>query len=233
MQALTTLRRHRRTVAAAAIAAGALVAAGCGSVGHIDGGNATNGKKLFAASCGSCHVLADAGTTGTIGPNLDAGFFQFRREILGDTPSDEDRERAEDTIRQVVRGQIAYPTVEPSTGEPGMPKDILKGQDADDVSQYIASVAGTGETLDVESPPDGGGATDAKALFTQNCAGCHVLAAAGATGAVGPNLDRLKPPKDTVANQVVKGGGGMPAFAEILSDEQIDAVAAYVADNAG
>jgi cbb3-type cytochrome c oxidase subunit III len=28
-------------------------------------------KALFAANCGSCHTLADAGTTGTTGPNLD------------------------------------------------------------------------------------------------------------------------------------------------------------------
>jgi cbb3-type cytochrome c oxidase subunit III len=31
----------------------------------------TDGKSIFAASCGSCHTLANAGTTGTVGPNLD------------------------------------------------------------------------------------------------------------------------------------------------------------------
>jgi mono/diheme cytochrome c family protein len=31
------------------------------------------GKKVFATTgCGGCHTLADAGTTGTVGPNLDA-----------------------------------------------------------------------------------------------------------------------------------------------------------------
>ena len=35
-------------------------------------GNAENGKKIFASSgCGSCHTLEDAGSAGTIGPNLD------------------------------------------------------------------------------------------------------------------------------------------------------------------
>jgi len=29
------------------------------------------GKEIFLANCGSCHTLADAGTTGTIGPDLD------------------------------------------------------------------------------------------------------------------------------------------------------------------
>jgi mono/diheme cytochrome c family protein len=30
-----------------------------------------DGKEVFAANCGSCHTFADAGTTGTIGPDLD------------------------------------------------------------------------------------------------------------------------------------------------------------------
>ena len=33
------------------------------------GGN--DPKLLFQSNCGSCHVLADAGTKGTVGPNLD------------------------------------------------------------------------------------------------------------------------------------------------------------------
>ncbi len=33
--------------------------------------NSTNGKDIFTANCGSCHTLADAGTSGTVGPNLD------------------------------------------------------------------------------------------------------------------------------------------------------------------
>ena len=35
-------------------------------------GDATKGKAVFAsAGCGSCHTLADAHATGTVGPNLD------------------------------------------------------------------------------------------------------------------------------------------------------------------
>ncbi|HXV32388.1 MAG TPA: cytochrome c oxidase subunit II [Gaiellaceae bacterium] len=34
-------------------------------------GGAVQGADLFAAQCGSCHVLADAGTLGQVGPNLD------------------------------------------------------------------------------------------------------------------------------------------------------------------
>lgn len=31
----------------------------------------TDGKSIFTSTCASCHTLADAGTTGTVGPNLD------------------------------------------------------------------------------------------------------------------------------------------------------------------
>jgi cytochrome c6 len=34
-------------------------------------GDATKGKTIFLANCGTCHTLADAKTTGTVGPNLD------------------------------------------------------------------------------------------------------------------------------------------------------------------
>ena len=41
---------------------------------------ATDGKSVFPqAGCGSCHTLKDAGTTGTIGPNLDQLMPAFPR----------------------------------------------------------------------------------------------------------------------------------------------------------
>jgi len=74
---------------------------------------------------------------------------------------------------------------------------------------------------------------DGKAIFTANCSSCHTLSAAGASGQVGPNLDNLKPSESRVSGQVEKGGGGMPAFSGQLSPQEIKAVAAYVASNAG
>ncbi len=79
----------------------------------------------------------------------------------------------------------------------------------------------------------GGGDEEGKAIFTQSCAGCHTLAAAGATGSVGPNLDDARPTAEVVAAKVRGGGGGMPSFDGTLAPEQIEAVAAYVADAAG
>jgi mono/diheme cytochrome c family protein len=35
------------------------------------GGNASAGREIFVANCGSCHTLEAAGTSGTVGPSLD------------------------------------------------------------------------------------------------------------------------------------------------------------------
>ncbi|SNB59269.1 Cytochrome C oxidase, cbb3-type, subunit III [Marinobacter sp. es.042] len=75
-------------------------------------------------------------------------------------------------------------------------------------------------------------AEQGKLVFTQQsqpaCTICHTLADAGSAGAVGPNLDELKPSREQVINAVTSGVGIMPAFNESLSEEQIRAVAEYV-----
>jgi cbb3-type cytochrome c oxidase subunit III len=229
----TTLRRRPAQVAALVVLAlaASLLLAACGdTVGYTEAssGDRIHGKELFKQGCGSCHTLADAGTTGTIGPNLDYAFLQSRKDGLG-----------EDTILQVVRDQMAYAITTPSTGVPGMPRDIFTGQDADDVATYVASVAGldaSGQIIDPANPPKPTqpGSTDGKTVFaTAGCTGCHTLKAAGSTGTVGPNLDEAKPSKDLVIDRVTNGQGGMPSFKGQLSDAQIQAVADYVSSNAG
>jgi len=71
------------------------------------------------------------------------------------------------------------------------------------------------------------------AVFASSCASCHTLAAAGASGAVGPNLDERKPDAARVTAIVTSGGGSMPAFSGQLSEAEIAAVAEYVAASAG
>jgi len=78
-----------------------------------------------------------------------------------------------------------------------------------------------------------GDATAGKAVFTANCGGCHTLADAGTSGAVGPNLDDLKPDAARVSKQVTNGGSAMPAFKDKLSEVEIADVAAYVSSVAG
>jgi mono/diheme cytochrome c family protein len=64
------------------------------------------------------------------------------------------------------------------------------------------------------------------------CGLCHTLADAGATGQIGPILDELKPTADRVRTAVTNGIGPMPPN-EVLTKEQIDAVAVYVSTVAG
>ena len=65
-------------------------------------------------------------------------------------------------------------------------------------------------------------------IFIANCGSCHTLEAAGTTGTVGPNLERLelRPGRRRGAGR--EGGGGMPAFEGQLSEEEIQNVAAFV-----
>jgi mono/diheme cytochrome c family protein len=73
-----------------------------------------------------------------------------------------------------------------------------------------------------------------KAVFgSAGCSSCHTLAAANASGQIGPNLDRRRPTYTVVAAKVERGGGGMPAFEGQLSPQQIKDVAAFVSTSAG
>jgi sulfite dehydrogenase len=72
-----------------------------------------------------------------------------------------------------------------------------------------------------------------KALFVSSCGSCHTLKDAGTSGAVGPNLDDLKPSLARVAKQVTNGGKIMPSFKGSLTPAQIQQVAAYVSSVAG
>jgi mono/diheme cytochrome c family protein len=227
----------RGLVGACAVLTAVLATIGCGTEGlpEAGAGDAMQGRELFIEHCGSCHVLADAGTRGQIGPNLDDAFRQSRKDGLGET-----------TIESVVRGQISYPVEEPATGQPGMPADIVTGEDADSVAAYVASVA----ALPVRQQPggtttgEGGGTTtgegetgeapDGEAIFEEaGCGGCHTLEAADASGTVGPNLDDSQPPKELVIERVTNGMGAMPAFKDSYSAEQIEAVADYVVASTG
>jgi mono/diheme cytochrome c family protein len=78
-----------------------------------------------------------------------------------------------------------------------------------------------------------GSAAAGKAVFASaGCGGCHALAAAGAHGGVGPDLDQVKPDAARVGDVVTNGKGVMPPYKGRLSSTQIRDVAAYVAQAA-
>ena len=117
---------------ATALTAVALAAAGCGGDDEdtestteqaappaetSTGGGATEsagaGKEVFANTCGGCHTLADAGTSGQTGPNLD--------ELKPDA--------------ERVKAAIAE-------GPGVMPENLVEGAEADEIAQYVADNAG-------------------------------------------------------------------------------------------
>lgn len=112
-----------RTKAAALAAPFLLLLAGCGGGAGAQAPAAagvtpqvtTNPAASFAASCGSCHTLADAGTTGTAGPNLD----EVKPALT-----------AQDVVHAVDEGPGA------------MPPNLLPYRDTAVVARYVASVAG-------------------------------------------------------------------------------------------
>jgi cbb3-type cytochrome c oxidase subunit III len=75
----------------------------------------TSGKDIFTANCGSCHTLADAGTSGTVGPNLDQLEPSFAR-----------------AQKQVTNGGAVMPAF----------KGTLTPEQIKTVAKYVASVAG-------------------------------------------------------------------------------------------
>ena len=80
-------------------------------------GDPAKGKEVFAsAGCGSCHTLADAGSSGTVGPNLDDA-----------KPS------ADHVVEMVTNGSGVMPSF----------KDQLSQQQINDVAAYVSSVAGS------------------------------------------------------------------------------------------
>jgi mono/diheme cytochrome c family protein len=151
----------------------ALVAlSGCGAGGS---GDADRGRQLFVSKCGTCHVLKEAATTSTQGPDLDAAFAQARAS--GMDP---------DTIAGVVRAQVENPR--PSTDDPAtsMPADLVTGEDLDDVATYVAQVAGVPGI----EPPTFAGGPGGQVFGENGCGSCHTFKAAESTGTTGPDLDK-------------------------------------------
>ncbi len=81
-----------------------------------------------------------------------------------------------------------------------------------------------------EEESAGGDAMAGQSVFAENCSICHGADGLGGNG--GPDLTTQPKSKSLNATieQVTKGGGGMPAFSELLSTKEIEDVAAYVVE---
>jgi mono/diheme cytochrome c family protein len=203
---------------------GALLA-GCASQNT----DVARGRQLFIQNCGTCHTLAQAATAGVQGPNLDAAFAEARASGMD-----------HDTIAGVVKAQIEDPR--PSTPDPSvsMPRDLVTGQDAQDVAAYVGDVAGVPGI----QPPKAPGGPGGQVFADNGCAGCHTLKAANASGTLGPNLDEAIPKLSAaeIKQSIVDPGAkitpgypnAMPAtFGQTISPQDLTLLIKFLMTSAG
>lgn len=209
----------------AALAAVVAAASGCGT----STADTTRGRILFVEKCGVCHTLAQAGTTAQIGPNLDDAFAAARS--AGETGA---------TVEGIVKAQVEFPRPSNSNPAVSMPRDIVTGQDLEDVAAYVGLYAG----VPGAAPPKVPGGPGAQVFANNGCGGCHTLAAAGSGGVTGPNLDEFLAPDDSAASiqemivdpnaEIAKGypANVMPQnYGETLTPKEIKDLVQYLIEN--
>lgn len=193
-----------------------LLATGCGGTTTAD---TERGRTLFVEKCGACHTMAQAGTSSTVGPNLDHAFAAGREAGMD-----------AETIKGIVIPQVEHPR--PSTDNPtvSMPANIVTGRDLEDVAAYVGRYAG----VPGAEPPKVEGGAGAQVFADFGCGGCHVLAAAGSTGTTGPDLDKVLPgvSADKIHEDIVDPeaviaegypGGVMPSnFGDQMTEQQLN-----------
>jgi cytochrome c2 len=219
------LKLIRPLLVLAALGAILVAASGCGT----STADTTRGRILFVQKCGTCHALAQAGTSAQIGPNLDAAFAAAR-----ETGQDSD------TVEGVVKAQVEYPRPDRGLDTVAMPAKIVTGQDLDDVAAYLGEWAG----VPGAAPPEVPGGPGAQVFANYGCGGCHTLAAAGAGGVIGPNLDEVLKPGVSEAKihemivdpnaEIAKGyqpNVMPPNFEETISPKELEELVEYLIEN--
>lgn len=102
---------------------------------------------------------------------------------------------------------------------------------------WLVAVAGLGLPAVAQAADDAQMLSQGKALFTGGaappCGLCHTLKDAGTSGAIGPPLDEIQPDAARVATALRNGIGAMPSYKATLKEEQIQAIARYVAKASG
>ncbi|MGC1167117.1 MAG: c-type cytochrome [Solirubrobacterales bacterium] len=211
----------RPLLALAALVGVVAVSSGCGTTSA----DTTRGRVLFEQKCGTCHALAQAGTTAQTGPDLDAAFAAARESGQNS-----------DTVEGIVKAQVEHPRPVNDNPAISMPADIVTGQDLDDVAAYLGLYAG----VPGAAPPQVPGGPGAQVFASKGCGGCHTFAAAKAGGTVGPNLDEVLP-GETMAmihediadpnKEIAKGypPNVMPAnYEQTLSSKELDDLVQYL-----
>jgi mono/diheme cytochrome c family protein len=210
-----------------ALVAAVLVISGCGTTSP----DIAHGRVLFEKDCGICHTLAQAGTSGAVGPNLDDA-FAAAREAGGFDGA---------TIEGIVKAQVDNPR--PANGNPSasMPAHTAEGTDLDDIAAYLGKYAG----VPGAAPPEVEGGPGAQVFADNGCGSCHTLAAANSGGVTGPDLDEVLPGQqeseieESIVDPEAKIAQGYPKgvmpqeFGTKLSEEELKELVKFLSENAG
>jgi ubiquinol-cytochrome c reductase cytochrome c subunit len=164
---------------------------------------AASGRDLYLEGCASCHGMDARGIHGK-GPDLHGAGAA-----------------AADFYLSTGRMPLAEPSDEPLRSDPA----YSRGQ-IDQLVGYIGSLGGPPVP---EVHPERGNLRRGLELFSENCAGCHHMSAAGGivTNAVAPDLWNATPTQ--VAEAVRVGPYVMPHFGPQQFDQhELDSLVRYV-----
>ena len=93
----------------------------------------------------------------------------------------------------------------------------------------------TGAETETGGSEGGGGDAEAgREIFASSgCGNCHTFGPAESSGSIGPNLDEADVSVEAAAEQIRNGGNGMPPYGGQLSEDEVQSVAAFVAESGG
>lgn len=167
--------------------------------------DAALGGQLFATHCTDCHGSDGKGVEGR-GPSLE-----------------NEGEAATDFVLQTGRMPLAAPNLQARRGP-------VRFSD-DEINALVAYVGALGDGPSIPAVDVSlGDVSRGAEVYLLNCAACHVASGAGAaigSGREAPNLMRATPTE--IGEAILTGPGSMPVF-DSLTTQDIDDVAAYLAD---
>jgi uncharacterized cupredoxin-like copper-binding protein len=141
------------------------------------------------------------------------------------------------TVAFTKKGSFEYLCTVPGHAGAGMKGLFGVASKPATVSNPVTTPTPTTTTTPVALPPPpatetliGDPVNGATVFASAGCGTCHTLAAARATGVIGPSLDSLarQLTQALIVTQVTNGGQTMPSFAQSLTATQINDLAAYV-----
>lgn len=174
------------------------------------------GAQLYAANCSACHGIAGAG-------KMTPGPVTSTSGIAGIGPS----LQGVGALAADFYLRTGYMPLQSPYTQPRRSRVLFNEHQIRSLVSYIASL-GPGPAIPHPDPALGTVA-QGQTLFTENCAGCHQVAAAGGYvwNSVAPPLYQDSPQQ--IAEAVRIGPNVMPRFStQRLSDRQLDSVIAYL-----